>query len=124
MRTHAGLDAQELQSLWSTDRDAALVEWTYRMLETPAAMDDAAGFSQWMVSQWYGPALFRSAAALATESPLVAGRRLQFKEFSVRSGDQVAGAFPARALHLYQQGLLSLNDFLGQLREFLTKPRS
>ena len=87
-------------------------------------MDDAAGFSQWMVSQWYGPALFRSAAALATESPLVAGRRLQFKEFSVRSGDQVAGAFPARALHLYQQGLLTLNDFLGQLREFLTKPRS
>lgn len=122
MRTHAGLDAQELQSLWSTDRDAALVEWTYRMLETPAAMDDAAGFSQWMLTQWYGPALFRSAAALAADSPMVAGKPLQFKAIRVRSGDGVADAFPARLLHLYQQDLLSLDDFLAQLREFLAKP--
>lgn len=102
MRKHADLAAQELQSLWTTDRDAALVEWTYRLLETPAAMEDAAGFSEWMVSRWYGPALFRSAAALATESPMVAGRPLQFNAINVRSGDEVADAFPARLLHLYQ----------------------
>ncbi len=124
MREHAGLGAQELQQLWSTDRDAALVEWTYRMLETPAAMEDAAGFSEWMVGQWYGPALFRIAAALAAESPMVAGKPLKFQEINVRSDDQVADAFPARLLHLYQQGLLSLDDFLDQLREFLVQPRT
>lgn len=120
MRSNAEMDPQTLQALWATDRDAALLEWSYRMLETPSAVEDAAQFSEWLVTQRYGPAMFsRALSAASGPAPLVDGKPLQLGQLLIRVDEEVIALLPARALHLFQEGVISQKTFLQQLQSFL-----
>lgn len=52
MRADQHLNPDELQKLWKFDPDRALLEWSYRISETPAIFEDPAPFMHYLIEQY------------------------------------------------------------------------
>ena len=54
MRTNQNLTAEQLKLLWASDPDAALVEWSYRMFDTPAVLESPDDFIDYLTKEYAG----------------------------------------------------------------------
>lgn len=52
MRIDQNLNPDELQKLWKLDPDRVLLEWSYRISETPAIPEDPAPFMHYLIGQY------------------------------------------------------------------------
>ena len=52
MRIDQNLNPDELQKLWKLDPDRVLLEWSYRISETPAILEDPASFMHYLIGQY------------------------------------------------------------------------
>ena len=52
MRIDQNLNPDELQKLWKLDPDRVLLEWSYRISETQAILEDPAPFMHYLLGQY------------------------------------------------------------------------
>ena len=52
IRTDQNLNPDELQKLWKLDPDRVLLEWSYRISETPAILEDSVPFVRYLIGQY------------------------------------------------------------------------
>lgn len=52
MQIDQNLNPDELQKLWKFDPDRVLLEWSYRISETPAILEDPAPFMHYLTGQY------------------------------------------------------------------------
>ena len=54
MRTNQNLTVEKLKLLWVSDPDAALVEWSYRIFDTPAVLESPEDFIDYLTKEYAG----------------------------------------------------------------------
>lgn len=52
MREDENLTPDQLEDLWNRDANRALLEWTYRMLVTPASVGNPYSFAEYLIEQY------------------------------------------------------------------------
>ena len=126
MRKNAHLEPQALRLLWETDPDAALLEWTYRMPVTPAAMEDAQPFIERLIKQWYGEEIFETVMDFVQGvQPVDFERRpITYDTIFLRLSGLTVRVQQARLLHLYLEGQMPLAALLRGVQTALLEPHS
>lgn len=119
MRKNSEFSAEELQALWSASPDDALLEWTYRVLETPSASDDYLNFVEWLLRKRFGDFDFSSETLKIVNSAPPIGSTT-WQNISIRTAELATAPHQLQIYRLWYllcEKQISIKSFLSGVRQ-------